>query len=310
MRIMLCLKQVIDVRVSLTLDRRTNTVTAPGTTPIINRADLCALEAVMGLKEKIPSAKVTALSIGPANVDKVLRYCLARGVNDAWRIWDKDIPIGDSYVISQIISQVARISQCSLLLCGMMSEDSRSAIVPALVAEKMSWPWVNRVVSIQLLEDAAGITVLQRGEKGGRLEIFCNLPTLLAFYPALSGHQYISLRRLRLAENKPIEIYNLNKLGLQPQELIDSQSPVKVVKVRQPKPRTKRTAIASQQLSGEELMWQMISGASGKKDDENLLRGEPEKLAERILNFLTEKGIYHPSKGSHKESNKGDSEKK
>jgi len=54
----------------------------------------------------------------------------------------------------------------------------------------------------------------------------------------------------------------------------------------------------------------MISGASGKKDDENLLRGEPEKLAERILNFLTEKGFYHPSKVSHKESNKGDSKKK
>lgn len=310
MRIILCVKQVIDIRGSLTLDRRTKTVTAPGATPIINRADLCALEAAMNLKEKTPSAEVIALSIGPANVDKVLRYCLARGVNNAWRIWDEGIPIGDSYVISQIISQVARISQCSLLLCGMMSEDSCSAIVPALVAEKMSWPWVNRVVSIQLLEDATGITVLQRGEKGGRLEIFCNLPTLLAFYPALSGHQYISLRRLRLVENKPIEIYNLNKLGLQPEELIDSQSPVKVVKVRQPKPRTKRTAIASQQLSGEELMWQMISGASGKKDDENLLRGEPEKLAERILDFLTEKGICHPSKGSHKESNKGDSKKK
>jgi len=310
MRIMVCVKQVIDVRTPLTVDRRTSAVFAPGTIPIINRADLCALEAAMGLKESTPSAEVIALSIGPANVDKVLRYCLARGVNDAWRIWDEGIPIGDSYVISQIISQVARISQCSLLLCGMMSEDSCSTVVPALVAQKMSWPWVSRVVSIQLLEDATGITLLQRGEKGGRLEIFCNLPTLLAFYPALSGHQYISLRRLRLAENKPIEIYNLSKLGLQPQELIDSQSPVKVVKVRQPKPRTRRTAIASQQLSGEELMWQMISGASGKKDDENLLRGEPEKLAERILNFLTEKGIYHPSKGSHKESNKGDSEKK
>jgi electron transfer flavoprotein alpha/beta subunit len=218
--------------------------------------------------------------------------------------------MGDSYVISQIISQVARISQCSLLLCGMMSEDSCSAIVPALVAEKMSWPWVNRVVGIQWLEEATGITVLQRGEKGGRLEIFCNLPTLLAFYPALSGHRYISLRRLRLAEkNKSIEIFNLDKLGLQPQELFESQSPVRVVKVRQPKPRTKRTAIASQQLSGEELMWQMISGASGKKGDENLLRGEPEKLAEGILNFLTEKGFYHSSKVSHKDSNKGDSKK-
>ncbi len=310
MRIMLCVKQVIDVRAPLTVDRRTSAVTAPGTIPIINRADLCALEAAIGLKESTPSVEVTALSIGPANVDKVLRYCLARGVNVAWRIWDEGIPIGDPYIIGEIISQAVRISQCSLLLCGMMGEDSCSAIVPALVAEKMSWPWVNRVVSIKLLEDATGITVLQRGEKGGRLEIFCNLPTILAFYPALSGHQYISLRRLRLAENKPIEICNLNELGLQPHELIDRQSPVKVVKVRQPKPRTKRTAIASQQLSGEELMWQMISGTSGKKDDENLLRGEPEKLADRILNFLTEKGIYHPSKASHKESNKDDSKKR
>jgi len=111
-------------------------------------------------------------------------------------------------------------------------------------------------------------------------------------------------------ENKPIQIYNLNQLGLQSQEIMGSQSPVKVVKVRQPKPRTKRTVIGSQQLSGEELMWQMISGASGKKDDGNLVRGEPEKLAERILNFLTEKGIFHPSKASYRESNKGDSKKK
>lgn len=310
MRVMVCVKQVIDVRAPLIVDRRTSAVTAPGTTPIMNRADLCALEAAMGLKEKRPSTEVTALSIGPANVDRVLRYCLARGVNDAWRIWDEGIPIDDPYRISQIISQAARISHCSLLLCGMKSEDSGSAILPALISERMGWPWVNRAVSLRLSENATGITALQRGERGGRLEISCDLPALLAFYPSLSGHQYVSSHRLRAAEKIPLQIHTLNQLGLQSQELMACPSPVKVVKVRQPKPRTKRTAIASQPLSGEELMWQMISGASGKKDDENLLRGEPEKLAERILNFLTEKGFYHPSKVSHKESNKGDSKKK
>lgn len=285
-------------------------MTAPGTTPIVNRADLCALEVAMSLKAKAPSIELIALSIGPANVDKVLRYCLARGVNAAWRIWDESIPAWDPYVVSQLISRAAQISQCSLLLCGMMSEDSCSAIVPAIVAEKMSWPWVNRIVSIQSLEDSIGVTVLQRGEKGGRLEISCSLPALLAFYPAMSGHQYISTRRLRLAENSPIEIYTLSKLGLQPQELIDRQSPFKVVKVRQLKPRTKRTAIASQQLSGEELMWQMISGGGGKKDDEKLLRGDPKKLAEGILNFLVEKGFDQSSKVSPKDLNEGDSKKK
>jgi hypothetical protein len=162
---------------------------------------------------------------------------------------------------------------------------------------------------MKLSENATGITALQRGEKGGRLEIFCNLPAIIAFYPALTGHQYVSSRRLRSVENRPIQIYNLKQFGLESQDLMRSQPPVKVVKVRQPKPRTKRSAIASRQLSGEELMWQMISGPSGKKDDDHLARGEPEKLAERIINFLTEKGIFHPSKASHKAEKKGDSKK-
>lgn len=310
MRIMLCVKQVIDVRTPLNVDRRTSTVTAPGTIPIINKSDLCALEAAMGLKERILPVKVTALSIGPANVDKVLQYCIARGVDDAWRIWDEGIPVGDPFIVSQIISQAAQLSQCSLILCGMTSEDSCSAIVPALVAQKLNWPWVNRVISMKLPENITGVTALQRGEKGNRREIFCNLPAVMGFYPALSAHQYISLRRLRLAQNKPIEICNLNQLGLPFEELIARQSPIKVVKIRQPKPRTKRSVIASQELSGEELMWQMISGPTGRKDDDNLVRGEPDNLAERILNFLTEKGIFHPSKASRKASNKGDSLKK
>jgi electron transfer flavoprotein beta subunit len=307
---MLCVKQVVDVRTPLIVDRRTSAVTAPGTIPILNRSDLCALEVAMGLKGRTPPVKVTALSIGPANVDKVLQYCIARGVDDAWRVWDEGIPVGDPYIVSQIISQAAQLSQCSLLLCGMMSKDSGSAIVPALVAKKLNWPWVNRVISMKLPENIMGITALQRGEKANRREIFCNLPAVMAFYPTLSAHQYISLRRLRSAGNRAIQTYNLKQLGLQSQELNGSQSPVKVVKVRQPKPRTKRSAIASQELSGEELMWQMISGPSSRKDDDNLVRGEPDKLAERILLFLTEKGIFHSTKGPQKESNKSDSKKK
>lgn len=310
MRVMVCVKQVVDVSVPLTVDRRTNAVAAPGTFPIINRADLCALEAAIGLKADLPGIDVLAMSIGPANADRILRYCLARGADAAWRIWDDGINAGDPYVIAELMAEAARISHSSLLLSGMLSEDSCSAVVPAAVAKRLNWPWVNRVVSMKLSKNGRGTEVLQRGEKGGRLQISCNLPTLLAFYPALSGHQYVSLRRLRAAGDKPVEVYSLNQLGLQSQELTGSQSPVRVIKVRQPKPRTKRSAIASQQLSGEELMWQIISGPSGKKDDDHLVRGEPERLADRILNFLTEKGIYHPSKKSHKESNKGDSERK
>jgi electron transfer flavoprotein beta subunit len=300
MRIMVCVKQVIDVRASLIVDRRTSIVTAPGTSPVINRADICAIEAAMGVKENIKTAEVLAMNVGPPITDKTIRYCLARGVDIVWRIWDESVALGDPYIIAEIIAEAAKVSHCSLLLCGMASEDSQSAIVPALIAEKLGWPWVSRVVNIKLAENFTGVTVLQRGKRGSRLEISCCLPSVLAFYPALSGHQYVSVRRLRAAENKPYQTYSLTQLGLQSHEVISYKSPIKVIKVRQPKPRTKRTAIASQQLSGEDLMWQMISGTSAKKENDNLVRGEPIMLAERILEFLSEKGIFHQTKGFHK----------
>jgi electron transfer flavoprotein beta subunit len=299
MRIMVCVKQVIDVRAPLIVDRRTSIVTAPGTSPVINKADICAIETAMGLKGSIRT-EVLAVSIGPAFADRALRYCLARGVDIAWRIWDESIALGDPYIIAEIIAEAAKISHCSALLCGMASEDSQSAIVPALIAEKLGWPWVNRVVNIKLVENFTGVTVLQRGERGSRLEISCCLPSVLALYPALSGHQYVSARRLRAAERKPIQTYSLTQLGLQSHEVISHKSPIKVKKVRQPKPRTKRTVIASRQVSGEDLVWQMISGTSGKKENDNLARGEPIMLAERILEFLSEKGIIHRTKEFHK----------
>ncbi len=311
MRVMVGVKQVIDVRAPLTVDRRTSAVTAPGTSPNLNRADLCALEAAMGLKKNSPGIDVLATSIGPADADRVLRYSLARGADAAWRIWDEDLNPGDPYIIAQLMAQAARISDCSLLLCGMMSEDSGSAVVPVTVAQRLNWPWVNRVVSAKLSENGRGVEVLQRGERGGRLEIFCDLPAVLAFYPGLSGHQYVSSHRLRASKNRPIQVYPLNQLGLEAQEIPGNLPPVKMVKVRQPKPRTKRTAIASQQLSGEELMWQMMgSGGSSRKGEDSLVRGEPEKLAERILSFLTEKGLFHLSMASHRESHQEDSQKK
>ena len=37
------------------------------------------------------------------------------------------------------------MKECSLVLCGMMSDDSRSAVVPVLAAERLNWPLVSRV---------------------------------------------------------------------------------------------------------------------------------------------------------------------
>ncbi len=294
MRILVCVKQIIDVRVPLRVDRRKGTITPPSVPWVINRGDIAALEGAMSLRKKVPGCEVVALSVGPETAEAALHYCLARGGDAALRIWDENLNPANPCVMGAIIAEVTRLKGCSLVLCGMTSDDSCSAIVPALAAERLNWPLVNRVVEVKI--DAKSAAVRQRGERGSRLEISCPLPSILAFDPSLSNHQYLSLRRLQAAEKLPIERCDLSRLGLSAAGAGEIRDLFKVVKVRQPKPRTKRTLESSQKMSGEEMMWQMIGGSSPKTEKANLLKGDPVEMADRLLEFLTEKGVWQEKK--------------
>ena len=58
------------------------------------------------------------------------------------------------------------MKECSLVLCGMMSDDSRSAVVPVLAAERLNWPLVSRVL---MKADQKSVTVRREGRAGSRL---------------------------------------------------------------------------------------------------------------------------------------------
>ena len=298
MRILVCVKQVMDVRVPLTVDRRRGTVTAPGVPLVINRADIAALEAAMDLRRELSGCEVLALSVGPESSEAALRYCLARGGDAALRIWDEGLNQANPYLVGAVIAGAARMKECSLVLCGMISDDSRSAVVPVLAAERLNWPLVSRVIEVKA--DQKSVTVRQKGERGSRLEISCTLPSILAFDPVRPNHRYLSLRRLQAAEKLSVERCDLSRLGLSAAGGEGITAPFQVVKVRQPKPRTKRTLESAQKISGEDMMWQMIAGSSPKTEKTNLLRGEPAEMADRLLGFLSEKGVWQGKTGQKK----------
>ncbi len=303
MRLMVCLKEVLDVRAPLTLDRRRSTVTTPGMPAVVSRADIAALEGAMGIKEIFPETEILALTIGPEAAEKALRYSVARGADRAWRIWEEGLDPGNPRRVAGIIAAAAHRFAPSVVFCGVMSEDTGQAAVPALAAESLGWTWVSRAVQVELRDNIDYVKVLQRGERGNRLVINCPIPALVAVDPGIALHQYVSVRRLMNAEKKSVQIFTPAELGFPAQEGGPGPSPVKVVRMRPPKPRTKRTAAPAQQISGEEMMWQMISGPSAKTDAEKLVQGPPEELAERILQFLSENiSLETAPKGSSAEA--------
>ncbi len=287
------MKQVVDGKGPPALSQVPGGGPPPDASLTVNICDLYALEAAMAFKEKRADAEITALTIGPEDSDQVVRYALARGADHATRIWHEEISVDDPFTVGMIIAIFARLSGCSLLFCGMMSEDSCSAIVPALVAERLGWNWVNRVIGIEPAKNGSGLRVLQKGERGARLEISCGLPAVLACCPRMQGFNYVSLHRRLLVQQRPVRLHSREDLGFEAPDAVDP--PMKILRTRSPKPRTKRTAIASKALTGEDLMWAMISGKGGKKQEDQLIRGDPDELAGKILDFLLEKGMLDPS---------------
>ena len=294
MHIIVCMKQTREGEGPPAFPRRKG-LEMPSESPSINLCDIYALEAAVTLKEKGLGVQITALTVGPHSSDQVLRYALARGANHAARIWHESLSIDDAFAVGMILARFTGLSDASLLFCGMMSEDSCSAMVPAFTAAKLKWPWMNRVIHVDGVESNSSIRAVQKGEKGDRLGVLCNLPAVLAFCPCVEGFQYVSVHRQLRTTNRPIQIGELDQLELEPTELAQI-SPITIVGTRYPKPRTKRTAIASQGLSGEDLMWSMISGSGGQKQDDNLVRGDPKKLADSILDYLLEEGLLDVSR--------------
>ena len=81
-----------------------------------------------------------------------------------------------------------------------------------------------------------------------------------------------------------------------------------VVKVRQPKPRTKRTLEWLQKISGEEMMWRMIAGSGPKTEKTNLLRENWWRWPIAFSGFLSEKGVWQGKTGQKNDFPSRDSE--
>ena len=83
MEILVCIKQVPDDSVEISLNSSTGKPNFDGVTPIVNAFDTYALEMAARLKEKV-DGEITVVSIGDESVKNSLKNCLAVGADKAY----------------------------------------------------------------------------------------------------------------------------------------------------------------------------------------------------------------------------------
>ena len=195
----------------------------------LNEWDDFSLEEAVKIKEaSAEPVEVVAVSVGSDEADESLRKCLAKGADRAIRIWDAAIEGSDSIAVARVLAAVAKREAPQMLFAGVQSSDQSFASTGIATAALLGWPH-GAVVSNLSYVPGAKTAVFRRELEGGLLhevEIAC--PAVLTIQLGINTPRYASLRSIKQAAAKPIELLSLADVGLAEADVGESGSASRV----------------------------------------------------------------------------------
>jgi electron transfer flavoprotein beta subunit len=173
----------------------------------LNEWDDFSLEEAMKIKEGSGSTvEVVAVCVGPEDADEALRKCLAKGADRAIRVWDDSLEGTDPIGIAHVLAEVAKREKPDLLFAGVQSSDHTYASTGIATAALLDWPHAAVVTSFAYTPGAK-TAVFRRELEGGVLhEMQIECPSVLTIQLGINTPRYASLRAIKQAAAKPIEV--------------------------------------------------------------------------------------------------------
>ena len=296
LNVVVCVARVLDAGEPLAMTSGEATLGETGLNRVLNPADEHAVEEALRLKDRFPGSRVTAISVGPPENEAALRRlppggqaalrrCLALGCDEALLLWDETFQGSDSLATARILAAAIRQMNADIVLCGKRASDGDTGQVGPQLAELLGLPAVCGVLQIEIGEGAA--LVHRRLERGRRAIIRCPLPALFAVEEGINLPRYPRLRVRLWSEKAEVVRRGRAELGLRPEEVGEVGSCIQVVGLSPPKPITKGLVIPDSSLSAEERWQQIISGGVAERKGD-VIEGEPEGVADRLLQFLAD----------------------
>jgi electron transfer flavoprotein beta subunit len=181
----------------------------------LNEWDDFSLEEAVKMKEaSAEPIEVVVVSVGPKEADDALRKCLAKGADRAVRIWDDAVEGSDPIAVARVLAAAARREAPDLLFAGVQSSDQSFAATGIATAAFLDWPHAA-VVSQLTFTPGAATALFRRELEGGLLqEVEIQCPAVLTIQLGINTPRYASLRSIKQAAAKPIEMLSPADLGL------------------------------------------------------------------------------------------------
>jgi len=287
MKIIVCVKRVIEPKFPLTLDLKSRSIQEKEIPYIMNPLDEVAVEEAVRIQEKWKGTEITLITVDPFSAEDTLRNCMAIGGDKVIQVWDESLNQADAYVTAQVLVKTIQTLQYDLILCGASTLDESSGLVGGEIAELLGIPAVFGITQLNISEDGKKAEVYRMLEGGDKEVVSCPLPAVFMVEKGLNTPRYPSLPAKMKAKKKEINRFDLMKVGFNSEEIKSLIPRIKVTNISYPTARTKKIELPAKGLSPEERIRFLMEGGLASKGG-SILQGSSEEIAEKLLSFFIE----------------------
>ena len=266
MKIMVAIKQVASLDEDFQIRPDGKDVEEEFLVRDLNEWDDFSLEEAMRIKESSSEpVEVLAVCVGPPDVEEALRKCLAKGADRAVRIWDEAVEGSDAIAIGRILAAAARRESPALLFAGVQSSDQAFASTGVAAAALLGWPHAAVITKLDYSAGAASAVVQRELEAGVLHEMQIQCPAVLTIQLGINTPRYASLRAIKQAAGRPIEMLSPGELGMSAEQLGERGSASRVRRMYVPEKSRARLlegSVAEQAAQLAQIIREQTGGAA------------------------------------------------
>lgn len=200
MKILVCISKTPDTTAKISFANGDTELNTEGIQYIMNPYDeWYALVKAIELKEQL-GGTVTAINVGPAANDIVIRKALAIGADDAYRV---DTDPKSSLTVAREIAAHAKEQGYDLILTGKETIDYNGAEVGGMIAEMLSMPYIS--FASHMDHDGSKATVSRDIEGGVEISEVSG-PIVVSASKGMAEQRIPNMRGIMTAKRKPLNV--------------------------------------------------------------------------------------------------------
>jgi electron transfer flavoprotein beta subunit len=209
LKVLVCVKQVavLGDEVEFTEDERD--VDPDYLDFALNEWDSYATEEALRIVDASGSGEVVVVSVGYEDVEDCMRRCLAMGADRGIRVESEERL--DPIQVARALAEVVQAESPDLVFAGVQSSDSVQAATGGALAGLLDLPSAAVVTKIELGD---GKATVHRELEGGLVDVVeVDTPAVLTIQTGINEPRYATLRAIKQAEEKEIDVRRPGDLG-------------------------------------------------------------------------------------------------